>query len=440
MTRLYTAKNVDRIRVIQSYLSGQYTRRMAAINLNVTERQITRIVQKYMKDGPDSVIHGNTGKPAMNKHPDIFRQQIMSLYKDKYGKNGVRLNFCHFKDNLENDGIYISYSSLRRILIEGGIKPPDSKVTKIISPPRPRRIFAGELLQMDASIHRWLYKDYHSYALHGAIDDATGIITGLWLERAENMHGYQMILYQTIKHYGIPKCFYTDNRSVFENPKEKTKKTTKSSLKSPRFKALLTQLGIDIITTSNPRAKGRIERVWRTLQSRLLNELYLRKISNIEEANAFIQEYLSILNQAFASSINPNRNSFRKVPVNYNYNQNLALFKEVKLHNGCYIVLSNHYFVIKDFNTAENDRTIPIPDKVLLYEFLDSSYHVLFNKKWYDLEDVGPRSIHKELISEERTINAKKANTPWRQFNPNFTNRDRAKWDDENLRARFMLK
>ncbi|MBR3168813.1 hypothetical protein IKF23_00005, partial [Candidatus Saccharibacteria bacterium] len=90
--------------------------------------------------------------------------------------------------------------------------------------------------------------------------------------------------------------------------------------------------------------------------------------------------------------------------------------------------------------TAENDRTIPIPDKVLLYEFLDSSYHVLFNKKWYDLEDVGPRSIHKELISEERTINAKKANTPWRQFNPNFTNRDRAKWDDENLRARFMLK
>ena len=73
---------------------------MAAFNLGVTERQITRIVQKYIEYGPESVIHGNTGKLAINKHPDDFCRTIVSLYKDKYGKNGVKLNFCHFKDNL----------------------------------------------------------------------------------------------------------------------------------------------------------------------------------------------------------------------------------------------------------------------------------------------------------------------------------------------------
>lgn len=433
MTKIFTTKNVDRLRVIQMYLSGEYTRKMAALNLGVTERQVTRIVQKYIENGPESVIHGNTGKVAKNRHSDEFRQMIISLYKEKYGKNGVKLNFCHFKDKLEDEGIRIPYPSLRRILIEGGISPPESRAAKITSPPRPRRIFAGELLQVDASIHNWLYKDFHLYALHGAIDDATGIITGLWLEKAENMYGYQMILLQTMKQYGIPKCFYTDNRNVFENTK---KKTAASKLNSPRFKALLTRLGIEVISTSNPRAKGRIERIWRTLQSRLLNELYLRKITTIEEANAFIQKYIPVLNKAFASDIDPSRNSFREVPATYNYNQNLALRKEVRIHGGCYLALSNHYFVIKKQGNDTGNKQLALPDVVQLYQFLDGSFHVLSDGEWYDLVDIGPRSAHKKLLNNERTNISKKnsSNSPWRQFNPNFTNRDRAKWDDGNLR------
>ena len=325
--------------------------------------------------------------------------------------------------------MHIPYSTLRRILLESGIHPPETRVAKTISPPRPRRKFAGELLQVDASIHRWLYRDNRLYALHGAIDDATNIVTGLWLENAENMHGYQMILYQTIKQYGIPRCLYTDKRNVFETPK---KKVVKSKLNSPRFKALLTHLGIDIITTSNPRAKGRIERIWRTLQSRLLNELHLRRINTIEEANAFIKEYLPILNKAFASNIDSSKNSFREVSTNYDYNQNLALFKKVKVHNKCYLVIANHYYVVKGQNLI-------LPNEVMLYQYLDGSYHVKHDDEWYEIEDVGPRSKHQDLLSEERAEIAKRnLNSPWRQFNPNYTNRDRAKWDNENLRSRWQ--
>lgn len=432
--QLYTTKNVDRLRVIQAYLSGQYTRKMAAMNLGVTERQVTRIIQKYIQEGPESVIHGNIGKPAFNKYSDAFCQKIIELYKGKYGKNGVKLNFRHFKDKLEDEGISIAYSSMRRILLNNGIHPPEARATKHISPPRPRRIFAGELVQMDASIHPWLYKDFRSYALHGAIDDATDTITGLWLERSENIHGYQIVLFQTIKHYGIPKCFYTDNKNIFENPKRRVRN---SRLKSPLFRSLLARLGIDLITTSNPRAKGRIERIWRTLQSRLLNELLLRRITTIEEANDFIEEYLPVLNKAFASNIEDSRNSFRLVPADYDYNQNLALIKEARVHGGCYLVISGHYYVITRQSTTDVGPIV-LPDKVQLHKLLDNSYHVLCNGEWYDLEDMGPRSAHKELIGRERAGFARNnTNSPWRQFNPDFCSRARTKWDEENLRKDF---
>ena len=238
-----------------------------------------------------------------------------------------------------------------------------------------------------------------------------------------------MILYQTMKQYGIPRSFYTDKRNVFESSK---KRAAKSKINSPRFKALLTRLGIKVIPTSNPRAKGRIERIWRTLQSRLLNELYLRKITTIEEANAFIKEYIPVLNKAFASDIDSSRNSFREVPTNYDYNQNLSLSKEMKVHGGCYLALRNHYYVIKECLNDANDKQLALPATVQLHQFLDGNLHVLSDGKWYDLEDVGPRSAHKNLVSEESRENS--INSPWRQFNPNFTNRDRAKWDNENLR------
>ena len=428
MDKIYSLKDVERLRVILAYLSGEYTRKIAARNLNVTERQMTRIVQKYNESGPESVIHGNMGKRSASKYSDELRANIVSLYTGKYGKNQTKLNFCNFQDNLENEGIIIPYPSLRRILIAGGISPPEPKPGKKVSPPRPRRLFAGELLQVDGSTHRWLYNDLRLYTLHGGIDDALGIVTGLWLEKAETMHGYQMVLKQTMEQYGIPKCLYTDHRNIFNST---TKSKVKSSLNSPRFRSMLTRLGVDVISTSSSRAKGRIERLWRTLQDRLVNEMRLREITTLDEANAFIKEYLPTFNKRFASAIDPGRNSFREVPAHYDYNQNLSLFKEVQVHDGCYIALKGHYYVIKDPSEKIESKKLHLPRIAELHQFLDDSYHILVGDKWYNLEDIGPKSLHSEITSIISREGSK--DSPWRQFNPNYFNRDRAKWDDENL-------
>ena len=99
MTKVYSPEDAERLRVIHMYLSGAYTRKIAAMNLGITERQITRIIQKYIESGPESVIHGNTGKEAYNRYPDELRSKIISLYTGKYSKNGAKFNFCHFKMN-----------------------------------------------------------------------------------------------------------------------------------------------------------------------------------------------------------------------------------------------------------------------------------------------------------------------------------------------------
>ena len=119
MSKIYSPKDAERLRVIHMYLSGIYTRKIAAMNLHITERQFTRIVQHYIESGPESVIHGNTGKEAHNRYPDAFRHKILSLYTGKYSENGAKLNFCHFQEKLEEkEQIMIPYASLRRILID----------------------------------------------------------------------------------------------------------------------------------------------------------------------------------------------------------------------------------------------------------------------------------------------------------------------------------
>lgn len=147
-------------------------------------------------------------------------------------------------------------------------------------PPRPRRENAGELIQVDASKHKWFYNDETYYYLHGGIDDATGIVTSCFLTTQETIYGYQMIMKDTILNYGIPECLYTDYRTVFKSGKKELtleEELSGKEIKNTRFANMLNYIGTDIISTIDPRSKGRIERLWRTFQDRLYKELKKEK-------------------------------------------------------------------------------------------------------------------------------------------------------------------
>ena len=447
-------KEQEKLAIIIRYSDGIITGNEAAKQLGLTVRQVQRKKKAYLAEGMSSIIHKSKNKPSGRGFSDSFKSFILSLYKEEY----PGWNFCHFGDALEDDhDIYVSDSFLYGLLTSNGIKSPARKKHKTKShPPRARRENAGELVQVDASKHQWLYGTDEYFYLHGAIDDATGIVTACVLMEQETILGYQLLMVDTIKHYGIPECLYTDYRTVFQSGKANKEMSLEDyvagkKIKDTKFAAMWNKLGSSIISTTNPRAKGRIERLWRTFQDRLLKELRKRKISSIEEANRYIDEiFLPRYNARFASSINCNKNYFVPVPEDFDYNCKLATWVNRQVHHGCYISLDGKYYVVK-----QNGKAIYTTSqaKFPVYLYLDGTRHLYYNGEMCNLELVPQKLTRPKIvkikkpmlapaeINHRNSINAKKnKSSPWRQFNPNFTNRDRAKWDKENLASWIKYK
>ena len=326
--------------------------------------------------------------------------------------------------------IKVSDTFIYNLLTSNGIESPNKyKQRKTSHPPRDRKEYAGELIQVDASKHKWFFSDDNYYHLHGAIDDSTGIVTGCYLTKEETIFGYQMVLYQTIKNYGIPECLYSDYRTVFQSNKKELsieEELQGKQIENTRFTNMLKHNGIDIISTTNPMAKGRIERLWRTFQDRLYKELKKNNISSLEKANDSItNEFLPRYNNRFALPIDDNKNLFVCPLENFNYNVELAVYKEYSVHNHCYLRMNNKTFVILD---RDINAYIDTRQKVKVYTFLDGSINVLFKDKFYKTKEV--KIISKQefvqkvsKVSKSKTdwstLNKKNSkNSPWRNGLP----------------------
>ena len=204
-----------------------------------------------------------------------------------------------------------------RVLKEAGFNSPErhrSKARNNEHPLRPRKDNFGEMLQIDASIHPWFGEDLPRATLHGAIDDATGMAMGLWFDKEETLNGYYEMTYQILIKYGIPACFYGDNRTIFNFRKLSERNKTIDRDAHIQFKRMCMQLGIELITTSVSQAKGRIERLWGTLQSRPVSELKIRGITTIDAANEYLSEFTADFNKRFATKPNMETSLFAPSP------------------------------------------------------------------------------------------------------------------------------
>lgn len=427
-------KEQEKLAIIIRYADGVITGAEAARELGVTVRQVQRKKKAYLAEGMSSIVHKSKNRPTGRGFSDSLAERILFLYKNEY----AGWNFCHFEDALEDDyNIYVSDTYIYNLLTKNGIKSPARKKHKPRShPPRARRENAGELVQVDASKHQWLYKSKEYFYLHGAIDDATGIVTACVMMEQETILGYQLLMVDTIKRYGIPECLYTDYRTVFQSSKANKEMSLEDyvagkKVNDTRFAAMWNKLGSNIISTTNPRAKGRIERLWRTFQDRLLKELKKQKISTVEEANRYINEiFLPRYNARFASSINCNKNYFIPVPEDFDYNYKLATWVNRKILNGCYVSVDGKYYVVKRNNKAIYTTS---KDEFPIYLYLDGSRHLYFDGEMCDLELV-PQKLAKPKvakivkpiltpaeISQRNSTSAKKnTNSPWRKWSPEY--------------------
>ena len=441
-------KEQEKLAIIIRYSDGAITGNEAARQLGLTLRQVQRKKKAYLADGMSSIVHKSKGKITNRGFGKEFADKILHIYKNEY----PGWNFCHFGDALEDDyGIFISDSYIYNLLTANGYKSPARKKHRPKShPPRVRRENAGELVQVDASRHQWLYGTDEYFYLHGAIDDATGIVTACIMMKEETTLGYQLLMVDTIKNYGIPECLYTDYRTVFQSSKANKEMSlddymTGKKVKDTRFAVMWSRLGSSIISTTNPRAKGRIERLWRTFQDRLLKELRKNKISTMEEANRYISEiFLPRYNARFASPINCSKNYFIPVPKDFDYNSKLAVWDERTILNGCYVSIGGKYYIVKQHGKPIYTTS---QEKCPVYLYLDGTRHLYYSGEMCDLELV-PQKLTRPKIAKvmdpsyalmetnemKGAAVKKNNNSPWRQFNPNYLNREKAEWNDKNLR------
>ncbi len=301
--------------VLKRAIAGVIGTKQAARNLGVSKQYVNKLKRRYAKEGAAALRHGNCGKSRAWKTDPETEAKVIGLYKGKYAD----FNFSHFVEKLgEDEGIPMTYPVATRILAEAGLRSPKRHKNKGKKkgkhPSRPRKERFGEMLQIDASLHAWFGDGFPKATLHGAIDDATGIVMGLHFDREETLDGYYRMCEFIFSKYGIPACFYGDNRTIFEFRKLSEKGKTIDRDVHVQFKRMCQMLGIELITTSVSEAKGRIERLWETLQSRLISELRLRGIKTIAEANAFLPSFMADFNRRFAFAPDMENSLFAPAP------------------------------------------------------------------------------------------------------------------------------
>ena len=387
-------EELKRATLIEACIQGKCTIKQVANALGLSERRVKQIKKEVKENGVKSIQHGNRGKKPKNTIPDETRKTILELRRSYEYEIS---NFAHFQELLkERENIDISYSALYKILRNAGIKSPKKHRKRKLHHRRKRKACESMMLQADGTPFEW-FEDGQRYSLHGFIDDATGKITGLYMCKNECLLGYLEVLRQTLENYGIPISLYPDKYSVFFPPKKVDDHLTLEEQLNGRqkgitqFGRIAEELGIEMFPASTPQAKGRVERLWETLQGRLLTEFRINRIKTIEEANKFFIEYIPKYNSRFAIEPANTTSVFLKVPKRYNLDELLCVKFERTIDNAGVFSLNHNKFQVIDVN-------LPPKTKVQIYLSEMLGLRVKANNKIYDV-------LPLEILSKDKTDN-----------------------------------
>lgn len=387
-------EDLKRATLIEACIKGQCTVKQVANALGLSERRVKQIKKEVRENGVKSIQHGNRGRKPKNTIPDEIKKKILEL-RSSYEYEIS--NFKHFQELLkERENIDISYSALYNILRNAGIKSPKKHRKSKLHHRRKRKECEGMMLQVDGTPFEW-FEDGQKYSLHGFIDDATGKITGLYMCKNECLLGYLEVLRQTLENFGIPISLYPDKYSVFFPPKKVNDHVTIEEQLNGRekgitqFGRIVEELGINMFPASSPQAKGRIERLWETLQSRLVTEFRINNIKNTEQANKFFVSYIPKYNSKFAVKPSSNKSMFLKLPKRYNLDELLSVRFERTIDNAGVFSINNSKFQIID-------RHLPPKTKVQIYLSQKVGMIVKSNNKRYDVQPL-------DLISKDKVDN-----------------------------------
>ncbi len=407
-----TDREMTRAVVAERLIEEEITIKGAAEVLGISTRQVKRIKKGVRLIGPKSVIHGNRKRKPVNAIAGNVKDLVIELKTKKY--EGT--NFSHFAELLEErEKITISQPTVHRILRGAGIESPKKKKKVKTYRYRKRKNCAGMMVQLDASPFAWLGGE--DLNLHGAIDDASSTVVGLYLCKEETLEGYFEVTRQMITVFGIPISTYTDRRTVFINPKGKL--SIEDQLEGRRepctqFSQAMDTLGVRMIPAGSPQAKGRIERLWGTLQDRLVQEFILHGIKDVGSANEFMKKYIKRFNKRF-SVVPMGESVFRKPCKDISLDYILCSKIPRKIDNGSAFSYKNNYYQL----VSGGKPAVTIPrSRVSVLTSARIGIKALYSGKVYSVARLEARpkvTIDSRVKTKARLLTKKPvASHPWK--------------------------
>ena len=311
---MMSQKEFQRVKVIENAAGGRLSVREAARLLQLSERQVQRLKRRYQPDSIAWVQHGNRGRPMPWAFPLPQKVLILHLARTKY----LGFNDSHLCQKLNADEkLPVSRETVRRILRAAKLASPQKRRPRQYRSRRLPRPRFGMMALTDASSHDWLEGRGPQLTLLGFQDDATKqILSAHFQLEAENTAGYLRALRSMITTHGVPLSLYRDRHSIFQrNDAYWTVAEQLAGQQSPtHLGRALEELGVQQIPAYSPQAKGRVERLWRTCQDRLVSELRLAQAATVDQANAVLAVFCSDYNQRFARPAADSARDFRTLP------------------------------------------------------------------------------------------------------------------------------
>lgn len=372
------AQEQKRAMVLNRIRAGQLNVREAAEVLGISERHTRRILAGYRKEGPAILAHGNRGRQPQSTIAPEVRKQVLVLATTKY----VGANQQHLRDLLEErEGLKLSRSSVHRILSQAGLLAETTRKKPQHRRRRERKSQAGLLVQIDGSPHDWLQGRGPRLHLLAAIDDASGQLVAAVFRQQEDAAGYFELLWQLVKRHGYPLALYHDRHGIF---RQTTRASEKDSLQEQlagkqeptQFGRLLAELEITSIAARSPQAKGRVERLFGTLQDRLPIELRLAGACSLEQANAVLLDYLPRFNAQFAVPAAQDGSAYRPLPAQLKAEEVFCFKYERTVAADNTVCLGPHRLQL----LAGKERRSYARSQVIIHEHLDGSLTVFLGQ------------------------------------------------------------
>jgi len=358
-------REARRLHILHQALERRLTQREAAGLIGLSDRQVRRLLQRLRAEGEEGICHRARGRPSNHRIPARVKARALALFRDTYRD----FNLTHATEKLgERHGIPLHAETLRLWLKAAGI-PYKKRRARTHRQWRERKAHRGALVQLDGSHHDWFEGRGPACVFLGYIDDATNTVWGRFYDYEGTWPALDS-LKRYIQQYGIPQSVYLDKHTTYKSGAAPTIDEQLSDQKPmSQFERSLAELRIEVIHANSPQAKGRVERLFKTLQDRLVRELRLVGIRSVAEANAFLECYWPPYNRRFSRVAASAADLHRPAPASRALDRVLCIREERTVRNDFTIA---HHGTLYQLEQATRAKQVTVEER------LDGTLHLTY--------------------------------------------------------------